>query len=68
MTEYPVAWGDSLWEIAWRYGVPGGYEAIAEANDIANPHWILAGDRLRIPGLVPGTLSAWPVEQPVPTS
>jgi LysM repeat protein len=44
---YTVRWGDTLSSIAWRYGKT--VWAIVQANDIANPNWIYAGQRLYIP-------------------
>jgi len=44
---YTVRWGDTLSGIAWRYGRTTW--AIAQANGIANPNWIYAGQRLYIP-------------------
>lgn len=42
-----IAWGESLSEIAWNYGV--SQNAIARANGIANPNLIFAGQSLCIP-------------------
>ena len=43
-----VRWGETLFSIARRYHTT--IEAIAKANDIADPCWIKAGQRLVIPG------------------
>lgn len=44
---YRVRPGDTLSKIAKRYGVPGGYRAVAAANGIGNPNLIYPGQRLR---------------------
>ena len=44
---YTVRWGDTLSSIAWRHGV--SVWAIVQANSIANPNYIYAGQRLYIP-------------------
>lgn len=44
---YTVQLGDTLSEIAERFGVP--VAAIAEANGLADPHFILEGQMLTIP-------------------
>lgn len=44
---YQVQPGDNLTEIANRYGV--SVQALIEANDLANPNQLIAGDRLIIP-------------------
>ena len=44
---YTVRWGDTLSGIAWRFGK--NVWAIAEANGLANPNWIYAGQKLYIP-------------------
>jgi len=43
-----VQWGENLSLIAMRYGVT--VSAIAQANNLANPNFIYAGQRLTIPG------------------
>jgi len=43
-----VQTGDTLYGIAWHYGVSA--QAIASANGLYNPDWIYAGQRLIIPG------------------
>lgn len=45
--DYVVKSGDTLAKIGARYGV--AYQAIAERNNIANPHLILVGQKLVIP-------------------
>jgi LysM repeat protein len=47
-TSYVVVRGDTLYSIARRYGTT--VQAIALANNIANPSLIYAGQRLNIPG------------------
>jgi len=42
-----VRWGETLYSIGRRYGV--SYWAIAQANGIANPNRIYAGQRLWVP-------------------
>lgn len=44
---YVVEWGDTLWEIARRYGTT--VDAIAARNNIPNPDLIYVGQRLVIP-------------------
>ena len=44
-----VAYGETLWSIAARYG--SSVSAIAEANRITDPSFIRAGQELRIPGV-----------------
>jgi len=50
---YVVCWGDTLWSIALRFGTT--VEAIVQANNIADPDYILAGQTLIIPGVAPPT-------------
>lgn len=64
--EYPVAWGDSLWQIAWRTGTHRDVDGIAEDNGLYNPDWILAGERLKLYGVTNADLSPWPAYEPVP--
>ena len=40
MREVQVQWGDTLWSIATRYDVPGGYPALARLNGIRDPDYI----------------------------
>ncbi len=51
--EYSVREGDSLSEIAERFGVT--VEGLAEANGIVDPDLILSGQVLLIPGGAPGS-------------
>ncbi len=46
---YVVQSGDNLWDIAQRYGTT--VEAIAEANDLANPADLYVGQELIIPAV-----------------
>jgi LysM repeat protein len=46
-TYYTVRWGDTLASIAWRFGT--SVWAIVQANGIANPNVVYAGQRLYIP-------------------
>ena len=48
---YRIRWGDTLADIAWRYGV--SMWAIARANGIANLNRIYAGQLLLIPCAAP---------------
>ena len=50
--EYSVRGGDTLSEIADRFGLT--VEELAEANDIVDPDLILSGQVLLIPGAAPG--------------
>jgi LysM repeat protein len=50
-TVYIVRYGDTLSEIAYRYGVSVG--ALVRVNGLVNPNWICAGQRLIIPGVRP---------------
>lgn len=45
---YVVQSGDTLWDIAQRFGVT--VEALVEANDLDNPADLTVGQRLAIPG------------------
>jgi len=44
---YVVQWGDTLYSIAWRFGVSIGL--LAQANGIPANGWVYAGQRLLIP-------------------
>jgi len=46
-TGYIVRYGDTLYSIARRFGIP--VEALMEANGLYNPHLIYVGQRLTIP-------------------
>ncbi|HHY47332.1 MAG TPA: LysM peptidoglycan-binding domain-containing protein, partial [Firmicutes bacterium] len=61
---YVVQPGDTLAEIAARYGV--SVEAIARANNIANPDLIYAGQILVIPVAAPPVPPVPPVTPPPP--
>ncbi len=61
-TIYTVRPGDTLWSIATRHGVT--VAEIVDANGIANPNLILAGDDLTIPD---GSASA-PAPTPAPVA
>jgi hypothetical protein len=45
---YTVQWGDTIGNIAWRYGVNSTY--LAQVNGLCNPNRIYAGQYLWIPG------------------
>jgi LysM repeat protein len=51
-SEHTVQPGDTLSEIAQRYGVP--LETLRQANDIENPDLIRAGERVLIPAVAEG--------------
>jgi murein DD-endopeptidase MepM/ murein hydrolase activator NlpD len=46
---YIVQEGDTLWDIAQRFGVP--WEDLARVNEISDPGQLSAGDELVIPGI-----------------
>lgn len=46
-TQYQVKLGDVLWKIAKKFGMT--WEALAEYNQLKNPHFILEGQILKIP-------------------
>ena len=46
---YIVQDGDTLWDIAQRFGIP--WEDLARENDISDPGQLSGGDELVIPGL-----------------
>lgn len=45
-TQYKIQWGDTLWSISRRYGVP--IATIVRLNRIKNPNLIYAGSTIRI--------------------
>jgi LysM repeat protein len=47
-TSTTVSPGDTLWSIAARYGT--SVSALASANGITDPNWIVAGQTLQVPG------------------
>ena len=57
-TTHVVAWGETLFSIARRYGTT--VETICAANAIANPSSIYAGQRLIIPTTGPGSTAITP--------
>lgn len=61
-TTYTVVAGDTLSNIARKYGVT--YQAIAVANNMLNPNLIYAGQVLTIPG---GTGTTQPTQPTVPS-
>ena len=46
--EHVVGKGDTLYSIAWRFGID--HRALASANSIGDPYTIFPGQRLRLPG------------------
>jgi LysM repeat protein len=50
-TYYTVRPGDTLLGIAWRFGV--SQAALVRANNLPNPNFVYAGQRLLIPGVAP---------------
>ena len=46
--EHVVGKGDTLYSIAWRFGID--YRTLARANSIRDPYTILPGQRLLVPG------------------
>ena len=48
-TTYVVKSGDTLSEIASKYNVKGGYQALAKYNGISNPNNISVGQKINIP-------------------
>ena len=46
---YIIQEGDTLWDIAQRFGVP--WEDLARMNEISDPGQLTAGDELVIPGI-----------------
>jgi iron complex transport system substrate-binding protein len=62
---YVVKKGDVLWKIGRDHGVD--YMTIAKRNNLKNPHLILIGQRLIIPGQKAATPAPTPVPTPKPT-
>jgi hypothetical protein len=56
--------GDSLWSVAWEYGV--GLEALQEANDITDPRTLQIGQVLIIPREEGLAVPSTPTPTPVP--
>jgi murein DD-endopeptidase MepM/ murein hydrolase activator NlpD len=58
---YIVQPGDSLWDIAWRFGV--SVEDLQNANDLSDPGQISIESRLAIPGLegIQGRVGTTPI-------
>ena len=54
---YVVQAGETLSGIAAKLNYPGGYQALATANGIANPNFIVAGQRLKVFGGSAGSVS-----------
>ena len=52
--EHVVGKGDTLYSIAWRFGID--YRKLARANSIGEPYTIFPGQRLLVPG--PGDIAA----------
>ena len=46
--DHVVGRGDTLYSIAWRYGID--YRTLARANSIGDPYTIFPGQRLLVPG------------------
>jgi LysM repeat protein len=42
-------WNSTLWGIASHYHVAGGYQTLAQINDIANPSLIRPGQQIKVP-------------------
>lgn len=57
---YVVQKGDTLSGIASKLGYPGGYQALAAANGIANPNVIFPGQVLKVYGGSAGSVSSVP--------
>jgi LysM repeat protein len=47
---YIIQEGDTLWEIAQRFGIP--WEDLARINNISDPGQLNAGDEIIIPGII----------------
>jgi LysM repeat protein len=61
---YVLKAGDSLWSVAWEYGV--GLEALQEANDITDPRTLQIGQVLVIPPEEGPAVPSTPTPTPVP--
>ncbi|MGW1169129.1 LysM peptidoglycan-binding domain-containing protein [Streptomyces sp. NPDC002550] len=64
-TTYTVKAGDTLSGIAQAQHVPGGWQAIAQANHLASPYTIYPGERLVLPTASSGSTAALPFPVPV---
>ena len=64
-TRYTVAEGDTLLDIADRFGTT--VEAIIAANDIDDPTTLFIGQELIIPGVDPDETVVAPTDEPEPT-
>jgi LysM repeat protein len=42
-------WNSTLWGIATHYKVAGGYQTLAQINDISNPSLIRPGEQIKVP-------------------
>lgn len=64
--QYTVVRGDTLYAIAWRYGLD--FRQLAEANRLPPPYTIFPGQRLQIPaaGTATGTASTRPAASTTP--
>jgi LysM repeat protein len=62
---YVVQWGDSLSNIAYRYGI--SVQALMSANGLTNPNFIYAGQVLTIPGASAPPVSPAPSTTPAKT-
>lgn len=61
---YALKAGDTLWSVAWEYGV--GLEALQEANDITDPRTLQIGQVLIIPREEGLAVPLTPTPTPVP--
>jgi hypothetical protein len=64
---YLIQPGDTLWDIAYWYEVPGGYPTLAKLNGIRNPDRIWFGDHLKVPATprAKEELAPWPEDLPI---
>ena len=67
-TTYVVQWGDTMFRIAVRFNTT--VQAIAQANNIANPNLIFPGQQLVIPtgGTTPPPATSMPATVPPPAT